>query len=108
MSPGYWELLPTGYGFGKHLSHPKDVRASRSISFQGAGDLQHWKEPPVPSCILAGGIGAVYGTPSAIWSIRDLQALLLKQRDITMSTCTLHRVMHHLDFRYPRHDPQHR
>ncbi len=51
-----------------------------------------------------------YGLPTTIWSIRDLQALLLHERGITVSVCTLHRVVQALGFRYrrPRHDLRHR
>lgn len=51
-----------------------------------------------------------YGLLVTIWSIRDLQALLLRARGITVSICTLHRVVHALGYRYrrPRHDLRHR
>lgn len=51
-----------------------------------------------------------YGLPMTIWSIRDLQALVLRERGLTVSVCTLHRVVHALGFRYrrPRHDLTHR
>ena len=53
-----------------------------------------------------------YNLPTTIWSIRDLQALLLRERGITVSICTLHRVVHvhALGYRYPRprHDLRHR
>jgi transposase len=51
-----------------------------------------------------------YGLPTTIWSLRDLQALLQRERGITVSVCTLHRVVHALGYRYrrPRHDLHHR
>ncbi len=51
-----------------------------------------------------------YGVPVTIWSIRDLQALLQRERDVTVSVYTLHRAVHDLGFRYrrPRHDLTHR
>ncbi len=51
-----------------------------------------------------------YGLPMTIWSIRDLQALLLHARGTAVSVCSLHRVVHTLGFRYrrPRHDLTHR
>jgi transposase len=51
-----------------------------------------------------------YGLLVTIWSIRDLQALLEHERGITVSVCTLHRVVHALGYRYrrPRHDLRHR
>ena len=33
-----------------------------------------------------------YGLPVTLWTLRDLQALLLRERGITVSVCTLHRV----------------
>ncbi len=54
-----------------------------------------------------------YGLLVTIWSIRDLQALLQRERGSTVSVCTLHRVvqsMHALGYRSrrPRHDLRHR
>ena len=51
-----------------------------------------------------------YGLPLTLWTLRDLQALLLRERGITVSVCTLHRVVHALGYRYrrPRHDLRHR
>ena len=51
-----------------------------------------------------------YGVPVTIWSIRDLQALLQRERDVAVSVYTLHRAVHDLGFRYrrPRHDLTHR
>jgi transposase len=51
-----------------------------------------------------------YGLPLTLWTLRDLQALLLRERSITVSVCTLHRVVHALGYRYrrPRHDLRHR
>jgi transposase len=42
-----------------------------------------------------------------IWSIRDLQALLARERGVVVSVDTVHRTVHHLGFRSrrPRHDP---
>ena len=50
------------------------------------------------------------GLPVTLWTLRDLQALLLRERGITVSVCTLHRVVHALGYRYrrPRHDLRHR
>jgi transposase len=51
-----------------------------------------------------------YGLPVTIWSIRDLQALLARERGVTVSVYTVHRVVQALGFRYrrPRHDLHHR
>jgi transposase len=51
-----------------------------------------------------------YGLPVTVWSIRDLQALLARERGITVSVYTVHRVVQALGFRYrrPRHDLHHR
>ena len=51
-----------------------------------------------------------YGLPMTTWTLRDVQALLLRERGITVSVCTLHRVVHALGYRYrrPRHDLRHR
>ena len=51
-----------------------------------------------------------YGLPTTIWSIRDLQALLQRERGVAVSVYTVHRVVHALGFRYrrPRHDLTHR
>jgi transposase len=51
-----------------------------------------------------------YGLPTTIWSIRDLQALLARERAVVVSVYTVHRVVHALGFRYrrPRHDLKHR
>jgi transposase len=51
-----------------------------------------------------------YGLPMTTWTLRDLQALLLRERGVTVSVCTLHRVVHALGYRYrrPRHDLRHR
>ena len=40
-----------------------------------------------------------YGLPLTLWTLRDLQALLLRERGITVSVCTLHRVVHALGSR---------
>lgn len=51
-----------------------------------------------------------YGLPVTVWSIRDLQALLQRERGVEVSVYTVHRVVHDLGFRYrrPRHDLTHR
>lgn len=51
-----------------------------------------------------------YGVPVTIWSIRDLQALLQRERGVEVSVYTVHRAVHDLGFRYrrPRHDLTHR
>jgi transposase len=51
-----------------------------------------------------------YDLPMTTWTLRDLQALLLRERGLTVSVCTLHRVVHALGYRYrrPRHDLRHR
>jgi len=51
-----------------------------------------------------------FGLPMTVWSIRDLQALLLRERQIQVSIYTIHRTVHALGFRYrrPRHDLTHR
>jgi transposase len=47
-----------------------------------------------------------YGLPVTVWSIRDLQALLARERGVAVSVYTVHRVVHDLGYRYrhPRHD----
>jgi transposase len=51
-----------------------------------------------------------YGLPMTVWSIRDLQALLERERGLTVSVDTVHRAVHDLGFRSrrPRHDLTHR
>jgi transposase len=53
---------------------------------------------------------ADYGLPVTVWSIRDLQALLKRERELDVSVYTLHRVLHAMGYRYrrPRHDLTHR
>jgi transposase len=53
---------------------------------------------------------ADYGLPVTVWSIRDLQALLKRERGLDVSVYTLHRVLHAMGYRYrrPRHDLTHR
>jgi hypothetical protein len=45
-----------------------------------------------------------------VWSIRDLQALLARERGVVVSVDTVHRAVHALGFRSrrPRHDLTHR
>lgn len=51
-----------------------------------------------------------YGLPMTVWTLRDLQALLQRERGVAVSVVTLHRVVHALGFvsRRPRHDLTHR
>jgi len=51
-----------------------------------------------------------YGLPVTVWTLRDLQALLQRERGIAVSVVTVHRVVHALGFvsRRPRHDLTHR
>ncbi|HEX9038887.1 MAG TPA: helix-turn-helix domain-containing protein [Ktedonobacterales bacterium] len=51
-----------------------------------------------------------YGVPVTIWSIRDLQALLQRERGVEVSVYPVHRAGHTLGFRYRRlrHDLTHR
>jgi len=51
-----------------------------------------------------------YDLPVTVWSLRDLQAVVKRERHIEVSICTLHRVVHDLGYRYrrPRHDLTHR
>jgi transposase len=51
-----------------------------------------------------------YGLPVTVWSIRDLHALVQRERGITVSVDTLHRAVQALGYRYrrPRHDLRHR
>lgn len=51
-----------------------------------------------------------YDLPVTVWSIRDLQALLQRERGVAVSVYTVHRAVHDLGFRYrrPRHDLTHR
>jgi hypothetical protein len=37
-----------------------------------------------------------YGLPVTLWTLQDRQAFLLRERHITVSACTLHRVVHAL------------
>ena len=52
----------------------------------------------------------VYGFPVTVWTLDDLQTLLLREREIHVSRATLYRVVHTLGYRYrrPRHDLTHR
>jgi hypothetical protein len=47
--------------------------------------------------------------PVTLWSIRDLRALLKRERELEVSVYTLHRVLHAMGYRYqrPRHDLTH-
>lgn len=51
-----------------------------------------------------------YGLPVTVWSVRDLQALVQRERGIGVSVFTLHRTLQALGYRYrrPRHDLRHR
>jgi transposase len=51
-----------------------------------------------------------YDLPMTVWSIRDLQALLARERGVVVSVGTVHRAVHSLGFRSrrPRHDLTHR
>lgn len=51
-----------------------------------------------------------FGLPMTVWSIRDLQALLVRERGVTVSVDTVHRAVRALGFRSrrPRHDLTHR
>jgi transposase len=51
-----------------------------------------------------------YGFPVTVWTLRDLQTLLLRERGVQVSVATLYRVAHTLGYRYrrPRHDLNHR
>lgn len=51
-----------------------------------------------------------YGLPVTVWSIRDRQGLLLRERGVAVSVYTVHRAVHALGYRYrrPRHDLTHR
>jgi transposase len=51
-----------------------------------------------------------YDLPMTVWSIRDLQALLARERGVVVSVDTVHRAVHRLGFRSrrPRHDLTHR
>lgn len=51
-----------------------------------------------------------YGLLVTVWSIRELQALVQRERGIEVSVYTLRRVVHALGYRYPRprHDLRHR
>ena len=51
-----------------------------------------------------------YGLPLFVWALRDLQSLLQRERGVTVSVVTVHRVVHDLGFRSrrPRHDLTHR
>jgi transposase len=51
-----------------------------------------------------------YGLPVTVWSIRDLQALVQRERGMAVSVDTLHRAVQALGYRYrrPRHDLRHR
>lgn len=47
-----------------------------------------------------------YGFPVTVWTLCDLQTLLLREREVQVSVATLYRVVHTLGYRYrrPRHD----
>jgi transposase len=51
-----------------------------------------------------------YGFPVTVWTLDDLQTLLLWEREVRVSHATLYRVVHTLGYRYrrPRHDLTHR
>jgi transposase len=51
-----------------------------------------------------------YGFPVTVWTLCDLQTLLLRERGVQVSTATLYRVVHTLGYSYgrPRHDLRHR
>ncbi len=51
-----------------------------------------------------------YGLPLFVWTLRDLQTLLQRERGVTVSVVTMHRVVHDLGFRSrrPRYDLTHR
>lgn len=51
-----------------------------------------------------------YGFPVTVWTLDDLQTLLLRERKVQLSRATLYRVVHTLGYRYrrPRHDLTHR
>jgi transposase len=51
-----------------------------------------------------------YGFPVTVWTLDDLQTLLLREREVHVSRATLYRVVHTLGYRYrrPRHDLTHR
>jgi transposase len=51
-----------------------------------------------------------YDLPMTVWSIRDLHALLERERGVVVSVDTVHRAVHALGFRSrrPRHDLTHR
>jgi len=51
-----------------------------------------------------------YGLPITVWSIRELQALVQRERGVAVSVYTMHRVVQALGYRYrrPRHDLRHR
>jgi transposase len=46
-----------------------------------------------------------YDLPMTIWRIRDLQALLVRERDVAVSVDTVHRAVHALGFRSRRPRP---
>jgi transposase len=52
----------------------------------------------------------LYGLPVTVWSVRDLQALVQRERGVAVSVFTLHRTLQALGYRYrrPRHDLRHR
>ena len=51
-----------------------------------------------------------YGFPMTIWTLHDLQTLLVRERGVQVSVATLYRVVHTLGYCYrrPRHDLRHR
>lgn len=51
-----------------------------------------------------------YGFPVTVWTLGDLQTLLLRERQVQVSVATLYRVVHTLGYTYgrPRHDLRHR
>lgn len=78
-------------------------RRYRAEGRTGLLDRSRRGRPPALDADAIGFVEAVleqgpqaYGVPMTTWTLRDLQALLLRERGLRVSVCTLHRVVHAL------------
>lgn len=94
-----------------HVWHERFARDGRA----GLLDRPHGRPPKLSDAdqafleeALERGPQA-YDLPMTIWSIRDLQALLGRERGVAVSVDTVHRTVRELGFRSrrPRHDLTH-
>ncbi len=89
----------------------------RSAGREGLADRSRGGRPPKLTADDRGFVEEAldrgpqaYGLPITVWTLRDLQALLQRERGVEVSVVTVHRVVHDLGFRSrrPRHDLTHR